>query len=269
MEKTREGANSRSVSAQPAGSAVQIRRIPFDRPWDWLAAGWRDLWRVPSLSLLYGAIATALGLCLVGGLTVFQLESLVPVLAGGFLLIGPLLAVGLYEKSRILEAGGAPTLGGSIRAARESAWRLGLLTALLLFLYLVWLRIAFMLLALFLGTRGLPPAREFLPELLFTPHGLGLLVTGTAVGALLAVVGYAATAISIPMLMDRDVDTFTAIVKSAEAVLTNPKPMLLWAALIAGFVALGIATFGAGLVIAFPLLGHATWHAYRDLVSAV
>ncbi len=253
---------------QPQGpNSLHLARVPFDRPWDWLQAGWRDLWFKPGISLVYGAAAVAFGLCLAGGLTVFRLESLVPVLAGGFLLIGPLLAVGLYEKSRLIEVGRTPAFSQTVSAARASAWRLGLLTALLLFLYLVWLRIAFMLLALFLGTRGLPPAREFLPELLFTSHGLGLLVTGTLVGGLLAAVGFAATVISIPMLMHRDVDAFTAITKSAEAVITNPKPMLLWAALIAGFVALGIATLGAGLVLAFPLLGHATWHAYRDLVS--
>lgn len=247
-------------------SGLRLQRIPFDKPWDWLAAGWRDLWVEPRISLIYGAAAVALGLCLAGGLALFRLESLVPVLAGGFLLIGPLLAVGLYEKSRLIEAGRTPAFSDTVGAARASAWRLGLLTALLLFLYLVWLRIAFLLLALFLGTGSFPPAREFLPELLFTSHGLGLLVTGTLVGGLLAAVGFAATVISIPMLMHREVDAFTAISKSAEAVVTNPKPMLLWAALIAGFVALGIATLGAGLVLAFPLLGHATWHAYRDLV---
>ena len=151
---------------------------------------------------------------------------------------------------------------------RQSASRLGLLAALLLFLYLVWVRIAFMLLALFLGTSGLPPVREFTTTLLFTPHGLGLLIVGTAVGALLAAVAFTMTVISIPLLMDRRVDVFTAIVASGEAVAMNPRPLALWAALIAGFIALGVATIGAGLVFVFPLLGHATWHAYRDLVAA-
>ena len=267
---TREEQDTDGPARRPGGAAtpdLRLRRIAFDRPWDWLAAGWRDLWAHPGISLVYGAIATAFGLCLALGLAVFRLEAVVPVLAGGFLLVGPLLAVGLYEKSRLLAAGRTPTLADTVRVAGRAAGRLGLLTALLLFLYLVWLRIGFMLLALFLGTKGLPPAHEFLPELLFTPHGLGLLVTGTAVGAVLATIAFAATAISIPMLMSRNVDAFTAITKSVEAVATNPKPMLLWAALIAGFVALGIATLGAGLVIAFPLLGHATWHAYRDVVG--
>jgi uncharacterized membrane protein len=248
-------------------TTIAIKAVPFDRPWDWLAAGWRDLWTVPGISLTYGALATACGFILTLGLSAANLESLMPVLAGGFLLIGPLLAVGLYEKSRVLSHGGKPELSGTISAATSSAFRLGLLSALLLFLYLVWMRIAFMLLALFLGTQGLPPAREFMPTLLFTPNGLGLLIVGTMTGAVLAALGFAVTAISIPLLMDRRIDALTAMAKSVEAVITNPKPMALWAVLIAGFIALGMATIGVGLIVAFPLLGHATWHAYRDLVG--
>lgn len=249
-----------------AAEGAEIGVVPFDRPWEWLAAGWRDLWTNASISLTYGALATICGMILTLGLSMAELESLVPVLGGGFLLVGPLLAVGLYEKSRILAAGGKPTLGATISAASASMMRLGLLSAFLLLLYLVWMRIAFMLLALFLGTQGLPPAREFMPTLLFTPHGLGLLIVGTATGAVLAALGFAGTAISIPLLMDRRLDALTAMAKSMEAVIRNPKPMALWAVLIAGFVALGMVTLGLGLIFAFPLLGHATWHAYRDLV---
>ncbi len=247
---------------------IAIKAVPFDRPWEWLAAGWRDLWTAPGISLGYGVLATVCGFALTLGLSAANLESLMPVLAGGFLLVGPLLAVGLYEKSRVLTQGGKPDLSGTIAAATASAFRLGLLSAFLLFLYLVWMRIAFMLLALFLGTQGLPPAREFMPTLLFTPHGLGLLIVGTATGAVLAALGFAVTAISIPLLMDRKIDALTAMSKSFEAVIRNPKPMALWAVLIAGFIAMGMATLGLGLIVAFPLLGHATWHAYRDLVGA-
>lgn len=263
----RIGASAAEV--EPTSPAtIGIKIVPFDRPWEWLAAGWRDLWTSPGISLAYGALATACGVILTLGLGAAKLESLVPVLAGGFLLVGPLLAVGLYEKSRVLMHGGTPSLSGTISAAASSALRLGLLSAFLLLLYLVWMRVAFMLLALFLGTQGLPPAREFMPMLLFTPQGLGLLIVGTATGAVLAALGFAATAISIPLLMDRRIDALTAMAKSFEAVIKNPKPMALWAVLIAGFIALGMATVGLGLIVAFPLLGHATWHAYRDLVGS-
>jgi uncharacterized membrane protein len=226
------------------------------------------MWEAPSVSLGYGIVAAGAGLFLAFGLAAMGLESLVPVLAGGFLLIGPLLAAGLYATSRTLAQGGKPTFAGSLAAGFSAAGRLGLLAVLLMVFYLIWVRVAVLLVALFLGTASVPPAREFMSTLLFTPHGLGLLVVGTAVGAVFAAIVYSLTVISIPMLMERRVDAFTAMALSATAVVQNPKPMALWAALIAGFIAVGIATIGAGLVFAFPLIGHATWHAYRDATGA-
>ena len=144
--------------------------------------------------------------------------------------------------------------------------QLGFFGAILAFVYLVWLQLASLLFMLFLGSRPLPPASEFLPTLLFTPHGLGLLVAGTIVGGVLAALVYAISVISVPLLMARRIDAVTAISASLRTVAQNPKPMALWAGLIAGFMALGIATMFVGLVVVFPLIGHATWHAYRDLV---
>jgi len=247
---------------------VAIRHVPFDRPWDWLAAGWRDLWQQPSISLFYGIAAVVMGLLLSVVLLYYGLESMIPVAAGGFLLVGPMLAVGLYEKSRRLHAGRAVTLQDTISAAWRSLSLLAPFMAVLLLIYFLWMRIAFLLFGLFLGTGGLPPARDFMSTLLFTSHGLGLLVTGTATGAMLAAAVFALSAVSVPMLTERKIDAVTAMVTSVRAVIANPQPMLLWAALVAGFIALGIATIGAGLVLAFPLVGHATWHAYRDLAGA-
>jgi uncharacterized membrane protein len=119
---------------------------------------------------------------------------------------------------------------------------------------------------LFLGSKPLPPASEFVPTLLFTAHGLGLLVTGTIVGGALAALTFSISVISVPLLMTRRIDAVSAIAASLRAVRVNWQPMALWAALIAGFIALGIATVFVGLVIAFPLIGHATWHAFRDVV---
>lgn len=255
----------------PAGTrglldaAPALGRVPMDRPWDWLAAGWRDLWSQPGISLAYGVIATGLGVALTTALAIMRLEALLPVVAGGFLLIGPLLAVGLYEKSRRLASGTPVTFAGTAVEAVRAAPRFGLAAAILLIAYLAWVHIAFVLLALFMGGRGLPPAQEFITTLLFTPSGLGLLIVGTAVGGVLAAVVFAITAISLPLLLDRQVDGVTAMSTSVQAALANPKPMMLWAALIAGFVALGVLTLGIGLIIVFPLIGHATWHAYRDL----
>lgn len=266
METERSAQVASTVPGQEA--ALRLRAIPFDRPWQWLASGWRDMWQAPSVSLGYGVLATGLGLILAFGLGAVGLESLVPVLSGGFLLIGPLLAAGLYSTSRTLADRGKPTFLGSLASGLSAAGRLGLLAALLLVFYLIWVRVAILLVALFLGTAGVPPAHEFMSTLLFTPHGLGLLIVGTVVGAVFAAIVYSLTVISIPMLMERRIDAFTAMAMSAATVVQNPKPMALWAALIAGFIAVGIATIGAGLIFAFPLIGHATWHAYRDATGS-
>jgi uncharacterized membrane protein len=255
-----------SVSHTTPTPSAAVQKVDFDRPWDWLGAGWRDLTAVPGLSLTYGALVAGAGSALTFGLHAMGHEALLPVVAGGFLLVGPLLAVGLYDISRKLASGERPTLAGSFAAGLRAAARMGLLTAFLLFVYLVWLRVAFLLFALFFGSGGMPPSSEFMRELLFTPHGLALLSVGTLVGAILAAIVFATTVVAIPMILDREVDTLTAISTSVRAVVANPFPMGLWAALIAGFVILGLLTIGAGLVVAFPLLGHATWHAYRDTI---
>jgi uncharacterized membrane protein len=249
-----------------SAAAVRIEEIAFDAPWSWLASGWRDLWAAPSVSLTYGAVFAALSISLTLGLMMSGLASLVLALAGGFLLIGPIAAVGLYETSRRLEAGEGVRVGDVLRAGAKAPGQLGFFGAILTFAYLVWVQIAFLLFMLFLDTNPLPPPSQFLPTLLFTPRGLGLLVTGTIVGGMLALLVFAISAISVPLLLTRRMDAVTAINASLSAVRRNPKPMLLWAGLIAGFMALGIATLCIGLVMIFPLIGHATWHAFRDLV---
>jgi uncharacterized membrane protein len=137
----------------------------------------------------------------------------------------------------------------------------------LMLFFMVWMQIAFLLFMLFTGARALPPASEFVHTLFFTQAGVGLLFFGTLVGAVLAATVFAVSAISVPLLMVKDVDVVTAITTSFKAVRVNLQPMALWAALIAGFMALGVATLFVGLVLAFPLVGHATWHAFRRLVT--
>ncbi len=247
--------------------AVEIRQVAFDAPWAWLAAGWRDIWAAPHVSLTYGAVFALISVTLAVALVVGGLEALVLSLGGGFLLIGPIAAIGLYETSRRLAAGEAVTLRAILSAGWRAPGQLGFFGAILGFAYFVWLQLAFLLFMLFLGSRPVPPASEFIPTLLFTAHGLGLLVSGTLVGGLIALLVFAISAISVPLLMTRRLDAVTAIATSVEAVRRNPKAMLLWAALIAGFMALGIATLFVGLAVVFPLIGHATWHAHQDLVG--
>ncbi|MFV7907068.1 DUF2189 domain-containing protein, partial [Enterococcus faecium] len=137
----------------------------------------------------------------------------------------------------------------------------------LAFALFVWLQLALLLFMLFWGNNGIPPPSAFVPTLLFSPHGLALLVTGTIVGGCLAAVVFSISVVSVPLLLTEQLDAVTAVRTSLTAIAQNPKPLALWAALIAAFMAVGIATLSVGLVIAFPLVGHATWHAYRGMVE--
>jgi len=256
------------ADSMPSRAApIALRRVPSEAPWTWLAAGWRDLKRARGVSLAYGCFFALVSAAITVGLWVTDSIQVLPPLAAGFMLVGPLLAVGLYEVSRRLEAGKPVSLEAALLSVTRSPVQIAFLGAILMLLLLFWIRIAFLLFALFLGTSQAPAPQALISQLLFTPEGLGLLVVGTLAGAILAFAAYAISVISVPLLLDRDVDTMSAIIASLKSVRLNWKPLLLWAWLIALITAAGIATLFVGLIVTFPLIGHATWHAYRALVE--
>jgi uncharacterized membrane protein len=225
------------------------------------------MWRVPHISLAYGAIFAVAGFLLAVGLTQVGLLSLILVLAAGFILIGPMIAVGLYETSRRLEKSEPVSLASTLRAGFFGGGQLAYMGLLLMLIYLAWVQIALLLFMLFLGPEPMPPLEAFVPNLLLTPPGLGLLIVGTAVGGALAATVFAVSAVAVPLLMTERVDVVTAALTSITACRKNPKAMALWAALIAAAMLFGFVTLFFGLVITFPLIGHATWHAFRGLVE--
>lgn len=160
------------------------------------------------------------------------------------------------------------SFAGTLGAWQRNAGQIGLMGVALLLLMVAWLRLAAIIFMLFFGLE--PPALDQLvQQTVLSASALPFLVTGTVVGAVLAALTFTISAISIPLLLDReDANVITAITTSIEAVRTNPGPMLFWAALIVLFVGAGLATFLLGLIITLPLIGHATWHAYRDLTEA-
>lgn len=244
----------------------RIRLVPVDRPWLWLARGWADLVRTPRICLTYGGGLTAVSVILTLGLALADLYYLILPLAAGFMFVAPLLAVGVYEVSRRLERGEPTTLAEAAWAWRRNPLQIALVGFVLMLFHLAWVRVATLLFALFFPDSGSTLPR-LLETTLFSPASLPFLIVGTLIGAVLAVGVFAIAAISIPMLLDRDVGVITAIATSVTAVRLNWQAMTLWAGLIVVFTLLGIATLYLGLALALPLVGLATWHAYRDLVE--
>jgi uncharacterized membrane protein len=243
-----------------------IRRVAIDRPWLWLAAGWRDLTAAPVPSLAYGAAAVIAGWLAVALLLWFDLPYLMLPLSAGFFFIGPFMAVGLYDVSRRLESGLPVDAGATLGAWRRNGDQIALMGALLLLLHLAWMRAAQLLFALF-DWRAVPSWDRFMDLAWYSARSLPFLAIGISIGAVLAAVAFVLGAFSMPYLLDRrGANLFEAIATSVAAVRHNIRPMLLWAGLIVLLVALAMIPGLLGLVLVLPIVAHASWHAYRDIV---
>jgi uncharacterized membrane protein len=258
-------------TAQTSGEAAQprttIRIVPVDRPWRWLEAGWRDLMAAPAIGFFYGGAIVAASWALILLLLALGAAWAVLPAVAGFFLVAPVVAAGLYETSRRREAGEPVSLGLAFGAFRRNAPQLALMGAVLLLINLFWVRIAGLLFAVFFGL-GFSPSLESLPAaLLRSEQLLVFLIVGTGVGFVMAAVAFAVSAISIPMLVDRDVSAIEAVVISIRATLDNWRAMAFWAGLIVVLTAIALVPFFLGLALVLPVVGHATWHAYRDLVK--
>lgn len=257
----------RAVRRDGEPETIGIAQVKPDAPWRWLAAGWTDLIAMPAISLIYGALFAGVAVAMALGLAAIGWDSYMLAVGGGFLLIGPMLAVGLYEASRRRARGEQPGLPDVLSAGFASPGQLSLLGVMMLLVLLIWLQGAYLLYAAVFGDRPFPPLSIFVQLLLFTSQGLTLLAAGLLVGGCLAGSLFAMAVISAPMLIDRPVSASTALFASLNAVVLNPKPMALWAVLIAGFMAVGLVTLCIGLIVLFPLIGYASWHAYREITG--
>jgi uncharacterized membrane protein len=242
----------------------RVRIVSTDQPWEWLGAGWKDLWRAPAASISYGLIFVVMGYFLVYLVEARFQYALA--LTTGFLLAGPFLAMGLYDLSRRLEAGESATLGHALTAWRRNAPPILIFGGLISLLMIVWARLSAVLFAVIVGGRNLTLDGST-AQLFFSGSGLTFLLVFVVVGAIVAAAIFVISVVSIPMMLDRKTDFITAVLTSVTAVRANPWPMALWAALIVIFTGIGLLTFYIGLALTLPLVGHATWHAYRDLVE--
>jgi uncharacterized membrane protein len=244
----------------------RIRRVGGDRPWIWLAGGWEDMRRAGRVSYAWAFLFVAVGAALIGAAAALGAYEAILPLAAGFPLLAPILVIGLYEVSRRIEAGEKVTLATPLLAWRRNAGQIGFMGFVLGFVFLAWVRIATLLFAWFFGTGAFTGA-DFVNQIVLSGANALFLVIGTAIGAVLALVVFAISAVSLPMLLDRETNIFVAIAASVAAVRANPRAMLLWAFLIVSFTGAGLLLGLVGLVLTLPLVAHATWHAYRDIVS--
>ena len=228
-----------------------------------LVAGWRDFRRAPAFGLFFAGVYVAGGLFLVWVLTTAgQIWWTIP-LTLGFPLLGPFVAVGFYEVSRRLEAGETPrwrAVLGVIAAERNR--QIPTMAAVIVVFFLFWNFVAHMIFALFMGLQVMTNPTSSLAVWL-TPNGIGMIVLGTVVGAGFATLLYALAVLSLPMLLEREVDFVTAMLASLACVRANAPLMLGWGGFIATAIFVGMIPAFAGLFIVLPLFGHASWHLYR------
>jgi uncharacterized membrane protein len=240
-----------------------IRQVPPTAPLRWLAAGWRDLRRAPSASLFYGAAFAAMGWLIY--LVFRNAHEYMSALTAGFLLLGPFLCTGLYDISRRLAAGQDVKLTSTMTAWRANLGAFSLFSLVLTVVMLVWARASLVTFALFFST-GMPSLSGFLGQVTSVEHW-DFVLTYFAVGAVFATIVFALSVVSVPLMLARGTDTVVAAITSVRALAANPLPLALWAVLIVLLVGAGLATFFCGLLVTVPIVGHATWHAYEDLIG--
>ena len=233
-----------------------------------LRLGIKDFLAAPLFGLFFGSIFAAIGIMIVASLFVWQKSWMIYPFLIGFPLIGPFAAVGLYEVSRRIQ-NNSPLIWREIlgivyaQSHREIRW----MAFVILFIFWIWMYQVRLLVALMLGDMSFSSMESFLNILMNTSQGLTFIVVGHIVGAILALVLYSITVISMPLLLDREDDFITAMITSVSAVLKSPLVMLAWGIFVTLAVLLSFLPLFLGLLVVLPVLGHTTWHIYQRAVE--
>ena len=254
---TLDSGNPRESAPEKALPFVApCRELTLGAPLRWVALGWQDIKRAPAQSLAYGSLMVLVSYLL--SVLAYELGSYILVLSllSGFVFVGPVLAIGMYDISCQLARGRVPSFGHCLLTSKRNLGNEMVFAIVLLIVFLVWARAASTLHIFF----PMESDAQWTDFLVF----LGV---GSAVGGIFADIVFGASAFALPMIMDRKVDVITAIVTSVNAVLCNQGAMVIWASIMVLFVAVGFATAFLGLAVTLPLIGHATWHAYREAID--
>ena len=229
-----------------------------------LRQGLADFRRAPAFGIFFSAFYVGGGLLLYLVLmAIGQTWWLIP-LSAGFPILAPFLAVGLYEVSRRIEAGEKLDFNEVLGVVfRQKDRQIPSMAVVILVFFMFWVFVAHTVFALFFGLQAF---RGSTLEMLMSPNGIMMLIVGTAVGGAMAATLFSLMVISLPLLLEREVDFVTAMITSMQAVKASPAPMFLWAGVIGGFLFLAMIPGFLGLFLAMPILGHASWHLYRRVL---
>jgi len=244
-----------------------VHHVAVGQTMVWLKQGMKDLLKAPADAMFYGAAFVVMGYLLISYFN--RAPEFVLTLSTLFLLAGPFLAIGLYDLARQHEDAHGPqrvSLWHSMTAWKRNLPGFTLFAALLVVMVFGWFRISLLMFALFYDTAALPSLDQLLFNA-FMPDNLAFLLAYFGVGFLFAASIFALSALAIPMMLDKEVDTVTAMVNSVQAVYKNLLTMAVWAAMIVILTAVGFATFFIGLIVIMPVLGLASWHAYRAMIT--
>lgn len=257
------------LGAETGPADLTIRRIGYSDLKDALRRGADDFYAMPTHAMFLCVIYPAVGLLLARLAFGYSVLPLLYPMAAGFALVGPLAALGLYELSRRREAGLDASATHALDVVQSSSiggiLALGLL---LMTIFMLWMATANAIYVAYFGYAAPASIAVFLTDIFTTSAGWKLILVGNGVGFLFAVLALTVSAVSFPLLLDRDVGAATALLTSIRAVWQNPVTMALWGLIVAALLLAGSIPFFLGLTVVMPILGHATWHLYRKLVVA-
>ncbi|MEM8697947.1 MAG: DUF2189 domain-containing protein [Pseudomonadota bacterium] len=232
-----------------------------------LSAGIADFKRAPAHGMFFGMIFSMIGIAIAYLVLFLNSSTWILPLAAGFPLIGPFAAIGLYEISRRLEAGEPLEWPGILGAVmRSGRTQLPSYAFVVVFIYMAWFYLAHLVFALFFGISALTNVSSSF-EIFLSLRGILMLMVGTLVGGAVAAFLFAISVISVPLMLDRDIDIVTAMITSVQSVMQNLRPMVTWALILAVSSVAAMIPLFLGMIVVFPILGHASWHLYKRTVS--
>lgn len=244
-----------------------IRQVSVHETIGWLEAAWSDLKKRLGISLAYGLLYAGISVAILVFMLANEMErAIIPGLSG-FMIMGPVLAIGLYHVSRCIECGRPCQVKTALAIRSKAPGQLMFIAAILLLALLAWLRIGVTIYAFFFGLEGIQGDQSVFDALLFTSNGLVMLLIGSVVGAFLFFLLFSISVFSIPLLMLHDCDALTAIIFSISAVLKNTRVMFVWAMVLSALVAAGFMTGFVGFMLTYPLTAFASWHAFRGVIG--